>query len=115
MVLTLYHPQGNMTVGQAHSPLVEVIVKACSDHIGKWPVLLPTALFAIWVTVSRAMGFAPYYLLYGIHPILSFDLEEATWTTLNWDKVTDMIGLLAIRILQLCWWDPNLREASEQV
>ncbi|KAJ3991299.1 hypothetical protein F5050DRAFT_1538368, partial [Lentinula boryana] len=54
---------------------------------GMWPRYLHAVLFAMRVTVSRATGFSPYYLLYGVHPIFSFDITETTWQTLDWHNV----------------------------
>ncbi|KAJ7102009.1 hypothetical protein C8R44DRAFT_640956 [Mycena epipterygia] len=67
------------------------------------------------VTVSRATGFSPYYLLYGVHPVFSFDIDEITWQTLDWDKVRSHEDLLAIRAKQLSRRDPKLREANERI
>ncbi|THU95262.1 hypothetical protein K435DRAFT_666806 [Dendrothele bispora CBS 962.96] len=85
------------------------------NSTGLWPYFLSAALFAIRVTTSRATGFSPYYLLYGINPVLSFNVSESTWQTLDWDKVKDTTDLLALRIRQLQHCDPNLEQASEDI
>ena len=112
---TPYHPQGSATVEQAHIPLVEAIVKLCGDHIGQWPKHLAPALFVIRVMISRSTGCSPFYLLYGTHPVLSFDLAEATWLTLDWDLVNNTVSLLATCILQLKQRDPRPQEANKSV
>lgn len=101
IISTPYHPQGNGIVERAHTPLVSSIFKICGDKKSHWPRYLTAALFASRVTVSLATGYSPYYLLYGVHPVFSFDLTEATWQTLDWDKVRTHEDLLAIRIQQL--------------
>ncbi|KAJ3925748.1 MAG: hypothetical protein NXY57DRAFT_906698 [Lentinula lateritia] len=72
-------------------------------------------LFAIRVTVSRATGFSPYYLLYGTHPVFSFDLTEVTWQTLDWHVVRTHDELIALRALQLARKDSKLKEANEKL
>ncbi|KAJ7136540.1 hypothetical protein C8R43DRAFT_893861 [Mycena crocata] len=67
------------------------------------------------VTTSRATGFSPYYLLYGVHPVFSFDVTEITWQTLDWDKVRTHEELLALRALQLSRREPKLEEASNKL
>ncbi|KAJ7104911.1 hypothetical protein C8R44DRAFT_639724 [Mycena epipterygia] len=67
------------------------------------------------VTVSRATGYSPYYLLYGVHPVFSFDINEITWQTLDWDKVRTHEELLAIRAKQLSRRDSKMREANERI
>ncbi|KIK51895.1 hypothetical protein GYMLUDRAFT_115402, partial [Collybiopsis luxurians FD-317 M1] len=101
IVSTPYHLQGNGVVERSHVPLVEAIVKAVGDAIGNWPYLLSPALFVIWITASRVTGFSPYYLHYGVHPVLSFNVLEVTWQMLDWDKVATTAKLLTMRILQL--------------
>ncbi|KAI0323706.1 hypothetical protein GY45DRAFT_1211979, partial [Cubamyces sp. BRFM 1775] len=54
-------------------------------------------LFAMRTTESRATGFSPFYLLYGEHPVVLFDVEKATWQTLDWDQVHLHEDLIAIR------------------
>ncbi|KAJ3964883.1 hypothetical protein EV361DRAFT_811528 [Lentinula raphanica] len=67
------------------------------------------------VTVSRATGFSPYYLLYGVHPIFSFNITETTWQTLDWHNVHTHEELIALRALQLSRRDPKLREANDKL
>jgi hypothetical protein len=61
-----YHPEGNTPVERAHEPLVSALYKCTGDAKGNWPRFLHAVLFAIRVTVSRATGFSPYYLLYAV-------------------------------------------------
>lgn len=93
---TPYHPQGNAPVKRAHQPLVDALFKCTGDAKGNWPRYLHAVLFSMRVTVSRATGFSPYYLLYGTHPIFSFDLTEITWQTLDWHTVHTHEDLLAM-------------------
>ncbi|KAJ3991201.1 hypothetical protein F5050DRAFT_1551013, partial [Lentinula boryana] len=79
------------------------------------PRYVHAVLFSIRVTVSRATGFSPFYLVYGTHPVFSFDLTEATWQTLDWHTVHTHEDLLAIRSLQLARRDPKLQEATEKI
>ncbi|KAJ6617800.1 hypothetical protein B0H10DRAFT_2218182 [Mycena sp. CBHHK59/15] len=83
--------------------LVNAIYKCTGDAKGNWPKFLKAVLFAMRVTTSRATGFSPYYLLYGVHP------------TLDWHKVRTHEELLAIRALQLSRRDPKLEEASKKL
>jgi hypothetical protein len=45
----------------------------------KWPEKVRQALFAENITTSRVTGWSPFYLLHSVHPILPFDLTEATF------------------------------------
>ena len=112
---TPYHPEGNATVERAHFPLVEALFKCTGDKKSKWPEYLYAVLFAMRVTVSRATGFSPYFLLYGVHPVFSFDATEITWQTLEWDKVSTYVELIAIRALQIQRRDSKMREANKRL
>ncbi|KAJ3991047.1 hypothetical protein F5050DRAFT_1540870, partial [Lentinula boryana] len=79
------------------------------------PRYIHAVLFAMRVTVSRATGFSPYYLLYGTHPVFSFDITEITWQTLDWHTVRTHEDLLAIRALQISRRDERLRESNEKL
>jgi hypothetical protein len=112
---TAYHPEGNAPVERGHQPIVDAIYKCTGDAKSTWPRYLEAVLFAMRVTTSRATGFSPYYLLYGVHPVFSFDMTEITWQTLDWDKVRTHEELLAIRTLQLARRNPKLEEASNKL
>ncbi len=112
---TAYHPEGNGVIERAHQPLVDAIFKCTGDAKGNWPKYLEPALFAIRVTVSRSTGYSPYYLLYGMYPVFSFDITESTWQTLDWHTVRTHEDLLALRILQLQRRDPKLKEETEKL
>jgi hypothetical protein len=115
IVSTAYHPEGNAPVERAHPPLVDAVFKTCGDAKGAWPKYLNSALFAVRVTTSRSTGYSPYYLLYGTHPVFSFDAEEITWQTLDWHTVRSHIELLSLRILQIQRRDPELKLAQEKL
>ena len=59
------------------------------------------------------MGYAPYFLLYGCHPILVFDVADCMWEVLDWYTVHSMEDLLTICTQQILWWDKKLAEAHE--
>jgi hypothetical protein len=101
IISTAYHPEGNAPVERGHQPIVDALYKCTGDAKANWPKYLHAVLFAVRVTVSRATGFSPYYLLYGVHPVFCFDMAEITWQTLDWDKVRTHEDLLTIRAIQI--------------
>ena len=74
-----YNSQANRVVERGHFTIREALVKMCGNDLNRWPTLLPAAFFADRITIRRATGFSPYYLLHGVHPLLPCDLAEATF------------------------------------
>ncbi|KAJ3481241.1 hypothetical protein NLJ89_g12226 [Agrocybe chaxingu] len=82
-----YHPQGNGLIERAHQEIIACVYKCAGNKKRNWPLYLHAALLATRVTTSRVTGYSPYFLVYGIHPIFSFDLDDATWQTLEWHTI----------------------------
>jgi hypothetical protein len=108
-----YNSQANGVVERGHFNIREALVKMCGGDISKWPSLLPAALYADRITVRRATGFSPYYLLHGVHPLLPCDLAEATFMVPKFkDRMTD-IDLLIARIRQIAKMPDDLARARK--
>ena len=56
-------------------------------------------------STSQMTGYEPYYLLYGRHPLLAFDITDHTWKALDWHKVMLTKDLIAICIQQITCQD----------
>jgi len=54
-------------------------IKQISISPSQWPSLVPAACYADRITVRRATGYSPYYLLHEVHPFLPCDLTDATF------------------------------------
>ena len=108
-----YNSQANGVVERGHFTIREALVKMCSNDISKWPSLLQAALYADRITVRRATGFSPYYLLHGVHPLLPCDLAEATFMVPRLrDQMSD-VDLIAVRTRQLAKMPEDLARAKE--
>ena len=108
-----YNSQANGVVERGHFTIREALVKACEGDLTKWPKLLPHAVFADRITVRRATGLSPFYLLHGIHPVLPFDLFESTFLVRGFKSNMTSEELLALRIRQLEKRPSDIRRAVE--
>jgi hypothetical protein len=59
------------------------------------------------------MGYTPYYLLYGQHLLMPYDVKDKTFHSLDWPAIKSTEDLLALRIVQLSKRD-NLLETAVQ-
>ena len=107
-----YNSQANGVVERSHYVLREALVKMCGNDIQKWPSLLPAALYADRITVRRATGYSPYYLLHGVHPLLPCDLAETTFMIPQLDSPITDTELLAARIRQIAKMPEDVTRAK---
>ena len=108
-----YNSQVNGVVERGHFIIREALVKACEGDLTRWPKLLPHAVFADHITVRRATGLSPFYLLHGIHPVLPFDLFESTFLVRGFKSNMISEELLALCIRQLEKRPSDIHKAAE--
>lgn len=99
--ISTYNSKANGVVERGHFILREALIKLCEGHPQRWPELLRQAVFADMITIRRSTGFSPYYLLYGQHPLLGFDLREMTFMVEGYRSNMPAAELLALRIRHL--------------
>ena len=109
-----YNSQANGKIERTQRSYLEAIWKVLQGDTSQWPDWLGYALWADRITVKRNMGYSPYYLLYGQHPLLPFDVTDITFHALDWMKGTTTEKLLALRMEQLDQRNVSLRDAREK-
>jgi hypothetical protein len=114
IVSSPYHPEGNGHAERSHQTLVNSILRACGKDAQRWPLYLHAGLWAMRCSTSRVTGYTPYFLLYGLHPLFSFDIADRTWEALDWHTVASTEDLLAMRMQQILRRDKKLVLAMEQ-
>jgi len=88
-------------------------MKACGDKPEAWAPQVPLAFFADRVTISSVTGFSPFYMLHGVHPVLPFDLTEATSMIQGFCKDISSSELLSLHICQLQKCPKDLEWAAQ--
>jgi hypothetical protein len=96
-----YNSQANGIVESKHFDVREAIVKTCLGNESKWREVLPQVFWAERVTIRRNTGYSPYYMVHGVHPLLPFDIYEATYLTPRQDFGMSTEELIAVRARQL--------------
>ncbi len=91
-----YNSQANRKIERMQHMYIEAIWKVLQGETDQWPSWLGYPLWADHITVKRNTGYSPYYLLYGQHPLLPFDITDLTFHALDWPKVNNTKDLLAL-------------------
>jgi transposase InsO family protein len=110
-----YNSRANGVVEKGHFTMREALIKSCEGDITKWPKKLQQVVFADWVTTSSVTGYSPYYLMYGQHPVLPFDLTEATFMINGYQDGLSTSELLALRVRQLEKRPEDIARAAESL
>ena len=67
------------------------------------------------ITIQKAMGYLPYFLVHGVEPLLLFDLTEATYLAPPITTPLSSSALLALRAQQLLKRDEDLKRAAARL
>lgn len=108
-----YNKHANGVVERGHFTLREALLKSCEGNQKQWPNLLPAAVFADRVTVSKVTGFSPFQLLHATDPVMPFDLLEATFLVEGFHSGMTTSDLLALRIRQISKHSIDIEQAAE--
>ena len=108
-----YNKQANGVVGRGHFTIRESLMKSCGDKPESWVSQVLLAFFADKVSTSKVTGCSPFYMLHGVHPVLPFDLTEATFMIQGYQKGLSSSDLLALRIRHLQKRPEDLERAAQ--
>jgi hypothetical protein len=110
-----YNSRANGIIESKHFDVREAIMKTCKGKVNSWQKVLPQVLWAERVTVRKATGYSPYYMAHGVHPLLPFDIEEATYLAPTQDFGMTTEELIAVRAQQLAKRPEELEAMRERV
>jgi transposase InsO family protein len=84
------HPQTNGQVERANNMILQGLKLRIFDRLNKsgrkWLQELPTVMWSLRTTLSRATGFTPFFLVYGTETILPMDLEYGSHRVRGYDE-----------------------------
>jgi transposase InsO family protein len=83
------HPMTNGQVERANGMLLQGLKPRIYNDLNKfdkrWMKELPSVVWSLRMTPSRATGFSPFFLVYGVEAILPTDLEYGSLRTKAYD------------------------------
>ena len=106
-----YNSQANGVVERGHFNIREALVKLCKDDLSQWPLMVSAACYADRITIRRATGFSPFYLLHGVHPLMPCDLADATFMVTEFKPGMTDAELIAARTRQLLRMPEDVEKA----
>jgi transposase InsO family protein len=84
------HPQTNGQVERANDMILQGLKPRIFDILNnsgrKWLQELPTVVWSLRTTPSRATGFTPFFLVYGAEAVLPTDLEYGSPRVKGYDE-----------------------------
>jgi Integrase zinc binding domain/RNase H-like domain found in reverse transcriptase len=96
-----YNSRANGIVERSHFDVRQALFKACDGDQSKWAASAYSVFWAERVTVRRRMGCSPYFAITGTHPLLPFDLVEASYLLPPPDSILTTTDLVARRAIAL--------------
>jgi hypothetical protein len=67
---TTYYPQGNGQVESINKILGTLLTKLVNDNRTNWGEHLSIVLFSYRTVYKVSIGYTPYQLVYGLHPLM---------------------------------------------
>jgi hypothetical protein len=93
---TVAHPMTNGQVERANGMILQGLKPRIYNDLNKfgrrWMKELPSMVWSLRTTPSRAMGFTPFFLVYGVEAILPIDLEYGSSRTRAYDDRRNQIS-----------------------
>jgi hypothetical protein len=84
------HPQTNDQVECANGMILQGLMPGIFDRLNKsgrkWLQVLPSVIWSLRITPSRATGFTPFFLVYGAEAVLPTDLEYGSPKIKGYDE-----------------------------
>ena len=110
-----YNAQSNGVVERRHRDVREALMKSCAGEATRWSEFAHSVFWAEHVTMHKSTGFSPYYMAYGVEPLLPFDLAEAMFLVPVDSLEMTTMELIAHRARQLQKRPEDLARIHERV
>lgn len=96
-----YNSRANGIVERSHFDIRQALFKAANGDASKWASVAYSVFWADRVTVRKHMGCSPYFAVTGTHPLLPFDITEASYLLPPPASVLSTTDLIARRAMAL--------------
>src|SRR6266542_919955 len=77
--ISSYNSRANGLVERSYFDVQQALYKAADGDQSKWSSVAYSVFWADHVIVHKRMGCSPYFAVTGTHPLLPFDIAEASY------------------------------------
>lgn len=110
-----YNSRANGAVERPHFDVRQALFKAAAGDQSKWPRHVYHVLWADRITIRRRFGCSPFFAVTGCHPILPFDIAEATYLFPPPDSPLSTADLIGARARALARRQEDLERIHSRV
>jgi hypothetical protein len=96
-----YNSRANGIVERSHFDIRQALFKAADGDASKWSQVAYSVFWADRVTIRKRMGCSPYFAVTGTHPLLPFDISEASYLLPPPNSILSTTDLIAKRAIAL--------------
>ena len=96
-----YNSRANGLVERSHFDVRQALYKAAGGDQSKWSSVAYSVFWADRISVRKRMGCSPYFAVTGTHPLLPFDISEASYLLPPPDSILSTTDMIARRALTL--------------
>jgi len=96
-----YNSHANGIVEHSHFDIRQALFKAAGGDQTKWSSVAHSIFWADRITVRKCMGCSLYFAVTGTHPLLLFDIVEASYLLPPPDSILSTTDMIARRALAL--------------
>ena len=113
--MSSYNSRANGIVERPHFDVRQALFKAADGDETRWSQVAHSVFWSERVTIRKRMGCSPYFAVTGCHPVLPFDIAEATYLQPAPASILSTTDLIARRAIALQQRQEQLSHLHEQV
>jgi hypothetical protein len=110
-----YRSQANGKIERPHWDVRQALFKAANGVQSRWSYYVPEVMWADRITVRKRLGCSPFFALTGAHPVLPFDIMQATWLMQIPGHVLSTTELIGLRARALALHSDRVKEIMELI
>ena len=110
-----YNSRANGIVERPHFDVRQALFKAADGDETRWSQVAHSVFWSERVTIRKRMGCSPYFAVTGCHPVLPFDVTEATYLQPAPTSILSTTDLIARRAIALQRRQEQLAQLHEDV